>query len=113
MTVASLGVLDLGGFSNSIGALSGSGTITNNSDTSRNATLTVNVPTSATSNFSGTIQNGTGVLALTKAGRGTLTLSGSSSYTGGTSINAGALSLDNADAIGAEGAISFGGGTLQ
>ncbi len=56
-----------------------------------------------------TSSNGT----LTKAGAGTLTLSGNNTYTGGTTINAGTLALGSVGAIGSTGTISFGGGTLQ
>jgi|GEM_PF-2813170 len=50
---------------------------------------------------------------LTKAGLGTLTLSGANTYAGGTTLAGGALQLDSADAIGSTGAISFTGGTLK
>ena len=62
------------------------------------------------STYSGVI-SGSG--ALTKQGAGTLTLSGNNSYTGGTTISDGVLALGSANAAGASGTISFGGGTLQ
>jgi autotransporter-associated beta strand protein len=40
-------------------------------------------------------------------------VSGSNTYTGGTELNAGTLSLGSAGAIGSSGTISFNGGTLQ
>jgi len=55
----------------------------------------------------------TGAGGVTKLGAGTLTLRGSSSYSGGTQLDAGVLSLGSGDAIGATGAISFDGGVLQ
>jgi fibronectin-binding autotransporter adhesin len=80
-------VLDLNGFNNTIGSLSGSGTVTNSSLTT--ATLTVgNV---AATTFSGVINNGNSVLALTKVGAGTLTLNGTTTYSGATNITAGVL----------------------
>ena len=50
---------------------------------------------------------------IIKTGVGTLTLSGSNTFTGGANINAGVLSLGSVNAIGSSGTISFGGGTLQ
>jgi autotransporter-associated beta strand protein len=48
-----------------------------------------------------------------KAGSGTLTLSGSNSYTGVTNVNAGVLALGTSSALAGGGTISFGGGSLQ
>ena len=59
--------------------------------------------------LSGTAGDG----GLSKNGAGTLTLSGSNSYTGVTAINAGTLSLASASALAGGGAVTFGGGTLQ
>ena len=80
-------VLDLNGFNNTIGSLTGSGTVTNSSLTT--ATLTIGNVASTT--FSGAINNGNSLLALTKVGTGTLTLTGTSTYGGATNINAGVL----------------------
>jgi autotransporter-associated beta strand protein len=55
----------------------------------------------------------TGAATLSKSGAGTLLLYGPNSYSGGTTLNGGTLALGHADAIGASGTISFGGGTLQ
>ena len=52
--------------------------------------------------------------ALTKSGGGTLTLRGFNTYSGGTRIDAGTLSISNDANLGASsGAVTFGGGTLQ
>jgi autotransporter-associated beta strand protein len=85
------GTLTLGG-NESVAGLSGSGgtialggntlTTTSNSDSSAAAAIT-----------------GTGG-ALTKAGTGNLTLSGNSSYTGTTTINAGTITISHANALG-------------
>jgi autotransporter-associated beta strand protein len=83
--VDDLGSLDLAGYDSSIGALSGSGTVTNNLAA---ATLTV----TGGGCFSGNIQDGNGgnTIALTLAGAGkTLTLSGNNTFSGLTTINTG------------------------
>ncbi|MBC8107801.1 MAG: autotransporter-associated beta strand repeat-containing protein, partial [Anaerolineae bacterium] len=61
-------------------------------------TLTIN----ATNNFSfaGTIRNDTGQIALTKTGAGNQILSGANTYTGGTTVNGGTLTLTNVLAVG-------------
>jgi fibronectin-binding autotransporter adhesin len=84
--------LNLNGFNNTVGSLSGSGTVTNNGPAS--ATLTLGNDNTNTT-FGGTLTDGTGSLQLTKIGLGTLTLSGTNTYTGGTTISAGILQLGN------------------
>ena len=49
---------------------------------------------------------------LTKAGAGTLTLSGNNSYSGTTAINEGSLFATSAASLGTGSTIEFGGGTL-
>ncbi|MFI5377705.1 MAG: autotransporter-associated beta strand repeat-containing protein, partial [Tepidisphaerales bacterium] len=50
--------------------------------------------------------------SLTKVGTGTLTLSGNSSYTGGTNLSAGQLNINSATAIGT-GPLTITGGTID
>jgi fibronectin-binding autotransporter adhesin len=94
--------LDLNGFNNTIGSLSGAGSVIN--DGSALAALTV-ANDNTTTTFSGIIQDGifgnqAGVLHLTKSGTGTLILTGANSYTGNTTINAGTLQVGNGGATG-------------
>ena len=94
-TVTSL--LDLHGFSNTIGSLSGNGTVTNNG--AARAVLTVgNANTSTT--FGGLLEDGPGPLGLTKTGTGTLILVGTNTYSGGTTITGGTLQLGNGGTTG-------------
>ena len=99
----STGTLALNGNSISIGGLSGNSTaavVENDSTTA--ATLTV--IESGNETFAGSLQNnntGTGgALSLVKAGAGSLTLSGSNTFSGGVAINAGTLQMGSADALG-------------
>jgi autotransporter-associated beta strand protein len=98
-----------GGGTETIGSLSGSGTVS--SVVAGNYSLVVGGSTNTT--FSGAINNGSGVIGLTKSGAGTLTLAGSNGFTGGAALNAGTLAVGSASALGSSGTISFGGGTLQ
>jgi len=67
-----------------------------------------------TDTFSGTINDGTGTVALIKTGTGTMTLSGNNSYSGGTTVSAGTLALGNAtNTLADTGAVNVNGGTLD
>lgn len=103
-------VFDLNGFNQTLAGLTRSGTgsgtggsiITNNG--TAESRLTLNITGSNT--YDGVLQDGTGVLALTKTGAGTMTLTGDSSYTGITQVSAGALVVGSNTALG-----STAGGT--
>src|SRR5262249_34972315 len=82
LTVNAGGTFDLNSFNQTIGSLAGAGSVTLGT-----ATLTTGSDNTSTT-FSGTI-SGTG--GLTKIGTGALTLTGVSSYTGATAVNAGTL----------------------
>jgi autotransporter-associated beta strand protein len=79
-----------------------------------NATLTVGNSANLSGTFAGIIQDGTGggTLALTKAGTGTLTLSGANTYSGGTSLTAGTVTISNATSFGS-GAVTVTGTTSR
>jgi fibronectin-binding autotransporter adhesin len=95
------GTLQLNGFSQSIGSLTGGGIVTDNSSTS--ASLTVGNDNTSPAAFYGVLSDtsasNTGTLALNKVGGGTMTLTGLNTYSGGTTVNDGILA-------------TVGGGTL-
>ncbi len=92
LTVNTGGSFDLDGQDQTVGSLSGTGGTVTNSTAATTSTLTIGDATNTT--YSGVIQDGAGTLALIKQGSGTLTLGGINTYTGTTTINAGALSVN-------------------
>lgn len=114
---ASAGILRLNNKNETIGGListGGAGIVENEAGATGTATLTVNVD-SGSQTFSGILRNGDGTgtdgtLALLKSGLGTLTLSGTNTYTGTTAINAGGLTLTGASTY--AGATTINSGTL-
>lgn len=96
----------------SAGALGNAGTVTINAattlgflssvtiarDIAMNANLTINADAGITGTLSGVI-SGTGY-SVTKTGTGSIILSGNNTYTGGTSVSNGALTLGHANAHG-------------
>ncbi len=105
------GTFDLNGNNETVGSIAGSGTIT--SGAAGSMTLTSGGDNSDTI-FSGVVQNGSGTaVALTKAGSGTLTLSGNNTFTGLTTISAGTLKLGSTTALGSTaGATSITSGAV-
>jgi fibronectin-binding autotransporter adhesin len=110
--VVATGTLDLNGNAITINGLSGAGTIT--SGIAGAAGITVG-DTNASSSYTGTIVNGTGTVSLGKIGTGILTLSGANTYTGGTTISAGAISISADNQIGSSttGTLVLNGGALN
>jgi outer membrane autotransporter protein len=103
--VVSGATLDLASFNQTIGSLAGGGSVTLGS-----ATLTTGNNNRSTT-FSGTMSGSGG---LTKVGSGTLTLAGSSGYSGATAVNAGTLQAGAANAFAASSAFTIvSGATLD
>ena len=97
---------------------SGSGPVTYSSTAavvytgSGNRTLTLTGTNTGSNTLAASMaDNGTDLVSLVKNGTGTWVLSGSNSYSGGTTLNAGQLNLNNANAIGT-GGLTIVGGTL-
>jgi len=116
MTVLANATLDLASRSVVIGSLSGAGTVTNSSAGTTSTLATGGSGTDAT--FSGTLQNGSsgnGVLALTKLGTGTQTLSGANTYNGATIVSGGTLKAGTTTALGSNSALNLSatGATLD
>ncbi len=86
------GVLDLNGTSQEVAGISVASGTANVITNSAAAIPVLTINQTATSTFTGTI---TGNLSLTKAGTGNLTLSGNTSWSGATVVNAGRLILGN------------------
>ena len=108
LTISS-GTFDLYGNTEAIDALNGTGGVIDNTDGGTTAALTVGANNSSGA-FSGVIQNsGSGAtLALVQGGTGTLTLSGASTYGGGTTISAGAIKVGVNNALPTGTTVSFG-----
>jgi autotransporter-associated beta strand protein len=81
--------LDIAGTTQTINGLNGVGLIDNTMGT---GTIVVG-NNDQSSTFDGLIQNSAGSLSLTKAGGGTLTLTGANTYTGSTTVEGGTLAL--------------------
>jgi autotransporter-associated beta strand protein len=83
--------------------------------TDADQTLTYNVTSgSGGATVSGVMQNsGNSILAITKTGGGTLTLSGNNTYTGRTTISGGTLMLASANRIADASPMTLSGGTFN
>ncbi|MBC8095713.1 MAG: autotransporter-associated beta strand repeat-containing protein [Akkermansiaceae bacterium] len=86
--VAASATLDIADGNRTINGLNGSGTVQNTGAGIDTLTIGSNATNSA-GTFTGTIQNGTGFLGLTKLNTNTFTLNGNSTFTGPTTISGG------------------------
>lgn len=102
--------LNLNGQSLQVGALSGS---TAGLIESRSGASSLQSTSAANTTYAGTIRDGSGSVSFGLAGSGTLTLTGSNSYTGSTAIDGGVLVMGSLNALAGGGDIDFGGGTLR
>jgi autotransporter-associated beta strand protein len=91
LTVGTNAIVDFKNYSQTVGGLNGDGKITNG-----NLTVDTDKGTTGNSTFDGTLN---GTASLTKEGDDTLTLSGTNTYTGATTINAGTLALTGSGSI--------------
>jgi|GEM_PF-2669196 len=105
--INSSGVLDLLDQNESFDGLNGSGLVTNSGFGT--ATLTLGTNDDTTANFSGVIQNGSGILSVVKTGAGVQVLSGANTYTGLTLVSSGTLRLGASDVL--VGAVTVDGST--
>lgn len=105
------GVFDLNGKAEAVAAIGGTGGFVRNTSSSA-ATLYVGGGVSGTSSasYAGVIENGTGTLNVTKEGSGTQTLTGVNTYSGNTTISAGAIALSGGASIANSPTINVAGG---
>lgn len=103
------GTLDLNNTAESVNALNGSGIVNHTGGGA--ATLMVGNNNAANTNFTGVIQNTSGTLALVKVGTGSLTLSGTNTYSGGTTLANGTVVPGNGSAFGT-GTIAVNSGAI-
>ncbi len=102
-----MGQLDLNGWNANANGLSGDGLVINSGAL---ATLGVG-NNNASGTFAGTI---TGSIALTKVGTGILTLTGTNTYSGGTTITTGVVRINADGSLGAgSGRVTLNGGCLM
>ena len=91
--------LNLNGYNATVGATTGSGNAVIDNTAVGAATLTLSLA-SGSANYGGTIKNTAGAISLVKSGAGTQILSGTSTYTGTTTVSAGTLEIASTGLLG-------------
>ncbi|MDY0167752.1 MAG: tandem-95 repeat protein [Thermoguttaceae bacterium] len=104
------GTLDVNGYSPAVSGLNGSGVVTS---TGVGGMLRVGANGTSDSTFAGQIEDGTGTLTLAKLGTRTLTLTGVNTYSGGTTIGGGTLTLSSQGSLGTGDVEVEAAGTLR
>ncbi|MGA2232727.1 MAG: dockerin type I domain-containing protein, partial [Tepidisphaeraceae bacterium] len=97
--------LDVKGYDLTVGGLSGSGTLDDSAGGTPTLTVSnTNTGAAAVGTFAGTIQNTSGVVSLTNTA-GTLVLMNTNKFNGVTTISGGALVIDSAGGLPADGTV--------
>lgn len=102
VTINSGGTLELNGYSATFDGLDGSGLLTTagTGDDTAVTVLTLGAGNEASATFTGMLNEGTGIMALTKLGTGTQVLAGATDYSGDTEVRDGELRLAAGGSIG-------------
>lgn len=105
------GKLDLNGFTQTLGSIADTGTVTSGGSSVNLGAGTLTVGSTTSTIFSGAITGAGG--SLIKQGAGTLALGGTNTYSGNTTIRAGTLQLNASNAFPTSGNLTMLGGTLD
>jgi autotransporter-associated beta strand protein len=109
LIIGASGVLDMAGYSQTVGSLTGVAGSLVTSSASGSLVLTTGDATNTS--YEGSIENGSGTIGLVKNGSGTWRLSGSSSYTGTTILNAGIINVSHSSGLGMSSLVSVANGS--
>jgi autotransporter-associated beta strand protein len=107
LTVTSPGRFDMNSFAQTVGLLSGNGSITTGSAA---GILTVLIPSGMSSTFSGVMSQSGSLVVGDGTARGTLILTGPNTYSGGTTVNTQATLQGNSTSL--QGAIANNGNLI-
>ena len=112
---AGSGTLDLNGHNQTLSTLATAGTAANQAITNNSATAnSILTYAGGSSTYGGAINNGATKTTALNMSSGTLTLTGSGNYSGGTTLNGGILAVSVDGALGStSNTVTFAGGTLQ